>query len=990
MARSDPASDPVLCDPYREPDLHWRLDERGRALPGSPLTGRRPSLVARFVPDDAKADPAGLQQEWDLGVAEHNRTVEEIRRKVGWWRGENYPGVTGVTRKLLFHWADEGQCLMPPFFAQREAIETLIWLREVATRQTPERRSIEEASRQWNDGIVRYAAKMATGSGKTAVMGMLIAWQTLNAVRTSRTRNLRHGQRFAVLTPGLTVRERLEVLKPSHPKNVYDEMGLVPPSLRSELGRAQVKTINFQAFVRRDNLGATGVARRVMGVDAEHGREDHLAAAERVLRELMRGAAYGDIVVINDEAHHCWLPSPKHRRSKDTESAAVWFNAIRALRDGGHLGREAAGGGQESVLYDFSATPMWIGTTARSKPRLFEWVVSDFPLMDAIESGLVKVPRVPIDDDARQDQTVWRNLYKTTALKTIDRSSLSEPMRGALLALYDDYRKTSRAWEEAKRSTPPVMIVVANSIRNAEALYEWIAGYSQRDGLLAEGNLPLLSNVAADGSWADHPRTLLVHSKIDQGEGLTGKMAGLAKDQVERYAAAAHDPVQAHRLRSMDPGEALRLMMNTVGKEGEPGERVRCVVSVSMLTEGWDVRTVTHVLGYRAFGTQLLCEQVTGRALRRSSYQSWREGENGRRLLAPEYADVVGIPFEFMPSSEPMQIVPPPEANTVMSLPGRQCRRVAFPSVEQYLRVPPRRRLRLDPEQVRPYTVQPDLFPTMTVLTGVSGQEKLISVSQESRSNSVRITLAARMVRSFVEDPDHPERKAVSRAGLFRDLYQAVGEWLNHSEISCPDPILLLRGDHYEKVSTAILGACRDSGTREREREIGSDDLGGFGDLTAKLGHQLWLDTGDVRFETTLQWIHPTSKSELNLAACHSNLELHCAKLLDNHPRVAAWARNYGLGWSVPYHFQGAWRSYHPDFVARLSDDTHLIIECKGMPDNKSEATKEYVTEWWIPAVAGTLSLPHRRWGFVELTRIPDMEQRLRRTIADLLRKGTP
>ena len=819
METYDPASDPVLCNPYREPDRHWRLDERGRALPGQPNRGRRASLVARFVPDDTKTP--GLQQEWDLGVAEHNRTVEAIRRKVGQWRSQDYPGVTAVTRKLLFHWREEDQCLKPPFFAQREAMETLIWLREVATRRTPERRRIEEASRLHNDGIVRYAAKMATGSGKTAVMAMLIAWQTLNAIRTSRSANLRHGQRFAVLTPGLTVRDRLEALKPSHPDNVYDEMGLVPGSLRPQLARARVKVINFQAFVRRDNLGATGAARKLLRVKAEDGREDPLRAAERVLRELMRGAAYGDVVVINDEAHHCWLPGENTTRAKrDTEPAAVWFNAIRALRDGGHLGREAAGGGQESAVYDFSATPMWIGTTAKTKPRLFEWVVSDFPLRDAIESGLVKVPRVPVDDDAHRDQTVWRNLYHNTTPKKINRGNLlSEPLAGAMEALYTDYRDTSAAWDEKKLATPPVMIVVANSIQNAEALFDWIAGYEQRDGLVVRGKLPLLSNVDRSGNWHDHPRTLLVHSKIDQGSGLTGKIARLAKEQVERYAAGLTDRSAAQRLRALGPGEALRLMMNTVGKRGQPGERVRCVVSVSMLTEGWDVRTVTHVVGYRAFGTQLLCEQVTGRALRRSSYESWREDENGRRLLEPEYADVVGVPFEFMPSGGRNGPWPPNEVHVVESAPDRRCFRVAFPQVEQYLRIPPRRPLRLDPERVTPYTVQPELYPTISVLTGVSGQEKLISVSREARDNTVRTTLAARMVRSFVDDPARPGKAAVSRAGLFRDLYRAVGDWLHHPDVSCRDPLLLLRDDHYQQVSTAILRACISSEERERERE---------------------------------------------------------------------------------------------------------------------------------------------------------------------------
>lgn len=820
MQTYDPASDPILCDPYREPDRHWVLDTSGRALPNRPpARGRRPSLRARPVPKDKKL--ANVQQEWDLGIAEQNQNVEDIRSRVETWRSDGYPGVTGVTRKLLFHWSEEDQCQMPPFFAQREAIETLIWLREVATRGTAERRAIEEISRRHNDGIVRYASKMATGSGKTAVMAMLIAWQTLNAVGTTRTRNLRHAQRFVVITPGLTVRERLEVLKPNHPDNIYHEMGLIPVALRSRLNQARVKIINYQAFVRRDDLDATGAARKLLRVDPEHRREDHVRAAERVLRELIRGAAYGDIVVINDEAHHCWLPEAPTKAKKDEkEAAAVWFNAIRALRDAGHLGRRAAGGGQESVVYDFSATPMWIGTSAAARPRLFEWVVSDFPLMDAIESGLVKVPRVPIDDDSLNEQTMWRNLYSNTVPKKVNalEDHLQEPLDSSVKALYNDYERTFAAWED-KLATPPVMIVVANSIQNAEGLFEWIAGHGGGEGPRTPGRLALFSNVDEHGNWHAQPRTILVHSQIDQDKDLTPKIAGLAKEQVERYAEYTRDRQKALRLRAMKPGEALRLMMNTVGKEGQPGEQVRCVVSVSMLTEGWDVRTVTHVLGYRAFSTQLLCEQVTGRALRRSSYQSWREEQNGRRRLKPEYAEVVGVPFEFMPNwppkNEPIQ---PPPTHVVESVPGRDKFRINFPQVEEYLRVPPRHPLRLDPDRVQPYTVQPDLFPTSTVLTGVTGEEKFISISDDTRRGTVRATLAARMVRSFVNGDD-PEAQSRSRTALFRDLYRATGEWLDHPEVSCPDPILLLGAEHYQKVSTAILNACTDTEDRERERE---------------------------------------------------------------------------------------------------------------------------------------------------------------------------
>ena len=324
-------------------------------------------MAVRSTPKDSKKE--GPQSVLHLPTRDLNTAINAIRAKVGAWRADGYPGVTRVTRQLLHHWADGDQTLKQPFFAQREAIETLIWLREVATRSTPERREIEELSRRYNDGIVRYCVKQATGTGKTVVMAMLIAWQTLNAVRTSRTRNLRHGQRFAVIAPGLTVRDRLTVLRPTHSDNLYDEYGLVPRGvLRRRLNRANVAVVNWQAFQRRDLLGATGHARKLLGADKDAGREAREAAAERVLRELVApSSAYGDVVVINDEAHHCWLPGQTDHEGgegKNPRAAAIWFNAIRALRGAGHLGEVSSRHSQASVVYDFSATPMWIDTTS--------------------------------------------------------------------------------------------------------------------------------------------------------------------------------------------------------------------------------------------------------------------------------------------------------------------------------------------------------------------------------------------------------------------------------------------------------------------------------------------------------------------------------------------------------------------------------------------------------------------------------------------------
>ncbi|WP_419924938.1 DEAD/DEAH box helicase family protein [Candidatus Poriferisocius sp.] len=455
----DPAIDPVLCSPYDPPDRHWALDDSGRAEQGKPpIPGRRPP-VSISVPEDRKA---GRQQALHLSDRKVNQTVERVRAEVSQWRADGHPGVTATTRRLLQHWTDPQAMRHRLFFAQVEAVETLIWLREVSTRQNPLRRELEGEARKHNDEMVRICAKMATGTGKTAVMGMVIAWQTLNAARSTRTRNIMHTNRFVVFAPGHTVRERLGVLAPSAPNNVYDDMGIVPQDMRQQLNLARVQIVNFQAFTQKDLIGDSQ-ARKLLGKSRGDDTESWEAAVRRVLGDLVDGAGPAGVCVINDEAHHCYLPPQAKRARADRDEdrrASVWFNAIRALRDVGVLGRTDAEGGQANPVLDFSATPLWIDTASKSEPEQFQWVASDFGLMDAIESGLVKVPRVPIDDDSSRDETVWRRLHQNTQPKKLaewfrnsdNTGRLPEALGGAVAAVVEDWKRTLGVWQgDARR-----------------------------------------------------------------------------------------------------------------------------------------------------------------------------------------------------------------------------------------------------------------------------------------------------------------------------------------------------------------------------------------------------------------------------------------------------------------------------------------------------------------------------------------------------------
>ena len=694
---------------------------------------------------------------------------------------------------------------------------------------------------------------------------------------------------------------------------------------------------------------------------------------DRVLRTLK---GRNRLLVLNDEAHHCYNPSFGAGSKDDQKVAGVCFNALLDLHRQKRL----------LATYDFSATPMFISTTARKHGgELLPWVVSDFPLMEAIESGLVKIPRLPVDDDAEGFDVKWRALYRNAKPKKVTRHSLPGLLEDALTSLQADWWLEWERWRKAGRRTPPVFIVVANSISNARALYEYIGGYERTDPHSGRTEYVKgrtsgeFSNVRLDGTgWKETPVTLLMHSKLDSDDKVTGALAKLVKAQAARLSGARR------RTGPTDDVSLLRNVLNTVGREGEPGEHIRCVISVSMLTEGWDTRTVTHVLGYRAFSTQLLCEQVTGRALRRADYESF---DSAGRLI-PEYSQVLGIPFDFMPTGRGDDLSPANPVYQVRTLADRSHLRLDLPRPVGYAWKPATGRLRLDPARVAPYDVTVIDRPTLVALEGVTGEPELVGID-EVRFRQAAWQLAAECSRRVIAKQ---EGAVYGKGWLFADLFRAVEEWLAHPDVACSDPRVLMQRPHFEEAVGLVLDAC--IGDEERPKLVGVFDS----DMPAVAG------TSSVSFETTLSNRYPPAddswraakKSEINIAACHSRLETVIAELLDTgFPPVEAWARNFRLGWDIPYLFDGVWHSYEPDFVARIRDrngePVHLIVECKGRPDEQSAAKARYVTDWWIPAVANSPQLPAglRRWRFVEITAGETAGRVLGDAIGEIVRSGS-
>ena len=540
---------------------------------------------------------------------------------------------------------------------------------------------------------------------------MLIAWQTINAVRRPQSSRFTRG--FLVVTPGITIKDRLRVLQPNDPDSYYQSRELVPSDMLPDLEKAKIVITNFHAFKRRERLPLSKGGRSLL-----QGRGESLKTLEtegqmlqRVMPELM---GVKNVLVLNDEAHHCYREKPGEKEEgtlkgddrkeaeKNREAARLWISGLETV--GKKLGINR--------VIDLSATPFFLRGSGYVEGTLFHWTMNDFSLMDAIECGIVKLPRVPVADNIPGGDTPrFRNLWEYIRArmprkgrgkaKSLDPLSLPVELQTALEALYGHYRKTFDLWEEAGLGVPPCFILVCNNTSTSKLVYDYISGFRREndDGSTSfqNGRLELFRNFDEYGNQYPRPRTLLIDSEqLESGDALDRDFRKMAKDEIERFRREiierTGDRQKAEKISDQD---LLREVMNTVGKPGRLGDSIRCVVSVSMLTEGWDANTVTHVLGVRAFGTQLLCEQVVGRALRRQSYDLNEDG-----LFDVEYADVLGIPFDFTAKPVVVKPKPPREAIQVRAVrPERDALEIRFPRVAGYRVELPQERLKV---QVQP------------------------------------------------------------------------------------------------------------------------------------------------------------------------------------------------------------------------------------------------------------------------------------------------
>ncbi len=987
---------PILNSPYEHLLRHWELDEDGQPTQRI-IERRRSAKYISPIPKPRKRKGAAQQQQmvFDEGIGlsteyqQYDPTpiINELRRRVDRWRSIPNPSdwrVTPETARLLQHWRHHAFNSVRPFFCQVEAVETVIWLTEVAPDLGRDGRTFLEhlanASNDANPELKRLALKLATGAGKTTVMAMLIAWQTVNAWRRPQSRRFTRG--FLVVAPGLTIKDRLRVLQPNDPDSYYASRELVPSDMLDEVNRAKIVITNYHAFKRRERVELSKGGRSLL-----QGRGPALKTLEtegqmlqRVMPDLM---GMKNILVLNDEAHHCYREKPdrgdegelagddRKEAEKNNEAARLWISGLEAVNR--KLGT--------SRVIDLSATPFFLRGSGYAEGTLFPWTMNDFSLMDAIECGIVKLPRVPVADNIPgDDMPRFRNLWEHIRTRmprkgrgkagTLDPLSLPVELQTALEALYGHYKKTFDLWRAHGIRVPPCFIVVCNNTSTSKLVYDYVSGFQREneDGssTLENGRLPLFRNFDEHGNPLARPNTLLIDSEqLESGDALDKNFRDMAADEIERFrreiVERTGDQRQAENISDHD---LLREVMNTVGKQDRLGESTRCVVSVSMLTEGWDANTVTHVLGVRAFGTQLLCEQVIGRALRRQSYDLNEEG-----VFNVEYADVLGVPFDF--TAKP--VVAPPQAPREMIQvravrPERDHLEIRFPRVEGYRVELPEERLSAQFNADSVLELTPDLVgPSITRNAGIIGEGVDLNLfhTGDLRPSTILFHITQRLLYTKWRDPGEEPRLY-----LFGQLKRVSKEWL--------DSCLVCKGGTYpaqlmyqeladmacERITAGITRALVD----ERPIRAVLDPYNPTG------------STIHVNFTTskTRRWETDARRCHINWVVLDSDWEAEFCRVAEAHPRVRAYVKNHNLGLEVPYRYGSETRKYRPDFIVLVDDGhgdddlLHLVVEIKGYRREDAKEKKATMDTYWVPGVNNLGQ--YGRWAFAELTEMYGIE----------------
>lgn len=894
----------IICSPYREPDKYWSRDESTQEF--FQQEGRRPAGFT--IASSAK----GANQ---IGAFVELPLVNIIRKRLADWKENGRPGLTGVSQELLDHWYDREKRHYPFFFCQLEAIETIIFLNEAPANYTS---GLEIPG----DGgeFTRWCSKMATGSGKTIVMAMLIAYNVLNKV--SYRLDTRFSKNILIVAPGLTVKTRLAVLDPTAENNYYSEFHVVPSTLMEKLREGRVKIINWHmlAWDTQDKLNSKIKKKQIRSVDKRKQIElSDTAYTKQVLGEMANAP---DILVINDEAHHAWRSAAESKVkgvAKDEIDNTVWVGGLDKL------------GRKVKILrcHDLSATPFAPTGKKSTEVGLFDWIISDFGLNDAIESGLVKTPRVVLRDDGKLSPDYKSRLYHIYMDQEVKddinqkqvpkETPLPQLVSNAYNLLATDWLRTKEEWiKNGITQIPPVMISIANTTTTSDRIKHY---FDSQTCIIKE--------------ISDPDRLVQIDSKILQS--LENEDGSIKGSKAEQFGA-------------------IRERVNTVGKVGKTGQWVQNVISVGMLSEGWDAMNVTQIMGLRAFSSQLLCEQVVGRGLRRVSYDFDEHG-----MLGPEYVNIFGVPFSFIPH-EGGAATPRPQKPKFLIEPtkAKQDYKITFPNI---LRVDTvyQSRLSINYSALKPIEIDPSDTITKADLGGVIDSDvtpaalkdvDLKTFAEKYRMQSVIFSVAMKIY-------------GIEKQNWKGNQYDFMAQLLKLTEEFIKSDKVRIKTDLFNQdpVRKNILI------TLNITRIIQHFWLA-IKDQNAALLEPVFDKEKPIRSTSDMMTWYTSKpniwheKSHINYTVCDSTWEGNNANILDKHSSVRAFVKNDHLGFSIKYHFKGVVRNYYPDYIIHLKNGDYLILEVKGQDTDETRAKRDFLN-LWVKAVNQTNKFGTWHWAVV-------------------------
>lgn len=886
----------IVNNPYEEPKKYWLYNRETKSF--ELISGRRKSGYWKKSEQKLDENDPGEFIEIDL--------VNRIRPRVKKWREENYPNVTPTTKRLLNFWKNTKQREQNqnPFFCQMEAVETAIWLTEALDSEKQGINNIRDGN--W----IRECFKLATGTGKTVVMSMLITWHVLNKIASPK--DPKYSKNILIVTPGITVKDRLSVLYPSREDNFYKAFRVVDDEMWKQLLQSKIIITNWHNLADKSDDKKKSVLKR--GTESDEG------FCKRVLKE------FGDaknILVINDEAHHCYRFTEKDENDEEYEKSRIWINGLDKVDNARKIIK----------TYDLSATPFKASGKGKQSEKLFNWIVSDFGLNDSIESGLVKTPRIAVRDDATIDDDLkskYFNIYSHVKddlnRKVDEKTGLPDLVKSAVDHLASDWLNIKEEWDAVERPTPPVIISVTNRKETAARLTHHI-----------------LNGYCSIKELENQDQFL----RIDQ-------------DALEQLESESENKDELKKLE--------REKFNTVGKIGKAGEKIQCVVGVNMLSEGWDARTVTNILGLRAFTSQLLCEQVIGRGLRRVSYEL-----NENEMFDPEYVTVFGIPFSFLPVEGNEKPKGPEKPKVLIEcVKTRENLQILFPNV---LRINRKINTLIDinlNEMSELELNMKDCPSIVEIAPTIDNQPRFDQIKQidldklaeSNRFETIKLQASVRIHESFGKS-----WKGDAASHIFQ-LGKIFEKFINSDKLKIDLP---KDDSSSEKLRRIILSQKIQTISEHIKQfiiETSNSDLSVVIDESRP-----FIKTGDLSSWMTSKKTQKIEYSHINNMVVDSKFEgLFCQELerLAKNKKIISWVKNDHIGFKIWYVFKGEVHAYYPDFIIKIKNDEYLIVETKGIKEDQDEFKWNALKEWCL---AVNNEKQYGNWQFKQAYKIEDFKK---------------